>query len=146
MKGLILKDLIIIKNNFKKIYLVILLFSILPGFQNKDYFLTITTFIISMLLASQVIAGITVDENNGWNKAVLSMPISIQKIVLSKYILTLLFSVISAIMLSLTGEIAKVLLDLEEYAVFLSVIEGFLLGIIFNGINIPVTYRYGAER
>ncbi len=145
MKGLILKDLIIIKNNFKKIYLVILLFSILPGFQNKDYFLTITTFIISMLLASQVIAGITVDENNGWNKAVLSMPISIQKIVLSKYILTLLFSVISAIMLSLTGEIAKVLLDLEEYAVFLSVIEGFLLGIIFNGINIPVTYRYGAE-
>lgn len=46
MKGLILKDLIIIKNNFKKIYLVILLFSILPGFQNKDYFLTITTFII----------------------------------------------------------------------------------------------------
>lgn len=33
----------------------------------------------------------------------------------------------------------------DEGEVFLYGIEGFLLGIIFNGINIPVTYRYGAE-
>ena len=145
VKGLILKDLILMKNNFKKLYVIIIAFSLLPGFQNKDYFLMLTTFIVSMLLASQVVTGIAIDEQSGWKYAVLSMPVSIRQVVLEKYILTLGLAVLSAMILSVTGGLAGFVFDLEGYSIVFSIIEGFLLVIIFNLLNIPVTYRYGAE-
>lgn len=145
MRGLILKDLILLKANFRKMYLIIIICSSLPALQNPDYFLVITTFLVSMLLASQIVMGISFDEQNGWKRAALSMPIIVKQIIISKYVLAVGLGILAMVILTLTGSLAGLIFKLNLYSIIFSVVEGFLLVILFNLLTIPVAYKYGTE-
>ncbi|MEG1783233.1 MAG: ABC-2 transporter permease, partial [Oscillospiraceae bacterium] len=94
MKGLILKDLYVLSKTFK-VYGVLLLFYGVFGLTTGQ-----PNFMMGMvcvLLAMLPITSLAYDERAKWDKYALTMPINKNDIVLSKYALGLLLSLIGAV-------------------------------------------------
>lgn len=147
MKGLVKKDLFIIRNNFKLFFLLPISFALLPGLQNTDFLMTIISLLISFLLSTQLLTTLSSDESFGWKKVSFSMPVSIKKIILSKYLTGVLLALFSFVLVFILGFLFNIFFHFSnDYKIIffwslVSVFIGFTL-IIFS---IPLSYKYGVE-
>ena len=104
MKGLIIKDILNLKNYMKQLILV-LIFFIAYGI-----FLKIGTFVgtmITLMLSMQVITTMSYDEYAKWDKYALTMNINRKDIVLSKYV----FFIMSIIIGMVVGVISSMTIN-----------------------------------
>ena len=83
MKGLIIKDILNLKNYMKQLILV-LIFFIAYGIFLKNG--TFVGTMITLMLSMQVITTMSYDEYAKWDKYALTMNINRKDIVLSKYV------------------------------------------------------------
>ena len=97
MKGLILKDLLILKNQMRNILIVILGFIILSLIM-KNYFYI--AFIIPFYIVMFVISTFSYDELNNSNTYIVALPYDRKTIVKSRYLLSLI-SIITAFLIGL---------------------------------------------
>jgi hypothetical protein len=139
MKGLILKDIINLKQQ-AKVYLLIIAIWLAIGISSKDggFF----GMLICVLTTFLPITALSYDEKAKWDKYSLTMPVSKQEVVLSKYILALVASVI--------GFIISLLFNIVISKVF---IESFSASAVYWGISIlifsiilPLMYKFGVEK
>jgi ABC-type transport system involved in multi-copper enzyme maturation permease subunit len=94
MKGLLLKDLVNLKQQ-TKIYFIIIAVWLAIALTSKD-----GSFLGGMICVLSVMLPITTlsyDEKAKWDKYVLSMPIMRKQVVISKYILALALSFIGCV-------------------------------------------------
>lgn len=142
MKGMIKKDLFMIKNNFKTFLLALFIYLFYSIIFKTDmsFFLPFMGFMISMTTFSY-------DDYNNWHTYAATLPQGRINIVKSKYITTILITVIltivsiilSSIICSVRGN-----LNMEE---LLSTILGVFVGIIFMMSSIyPFLFKYGSEK
>ncbi len=102
MKGIILKDLYenfrIFKNGVSYLAAVLFLFLLIEAMQTGDlfslkyFFMLITAFVFPLLGCSSIESSLEQDEKVNFDKIQLTFPITKTEIVLSKYILGILFS------------------------------------------------------
>ncbi|MBR6073150.1 MAG: ABC-2 transporter permease [Bacilli bacterium] len=147
MKGLIIKDLLFIKSTWK--FLIIMFIgSLLISVALGNYLLAIC--VLPVMLLSSGINTFQTDEFYNTDSYILSFPLSRKKIVLSKYIFTLIVLLVSTyigLMLyffiyliihpgfnGLNTDMIKQLLMLEFSAVFV------------NSVFYPVIYKFGCEK
>ena len=144
MKGLIVKDLLILKNQMKNL-LIILMFFIIFSIINKD--LSFITFIIPFYIVMLIISTFSYDEFNHWNTFCNTLPFTRNEIVRAKYIL-----VIVGILLSLAiGLLLACGMTLIDSSFVLDQSLPLVIGTSF-GISltlellIPFLYKYGVQK
>ena len=142
MKGLIKKDLFIIKNNLKIILILFIVF-FLTGLKNSIdmSYIPITISIVLFL------STFSYDEFNKWDAYAITLPNGRINIVKSKYVATIILvvitSLISLILNLLTGYINNSI-NFEE---MLSMITGTTFSIILiQSISYPIIFKFGIEK
>ena len=142
-KGLIYKDLFLLKDEFPIVVLAVLFlfFSITLGFFGG--FLALC--IMLMVFAVKVVESTLIyDETDGWDSFVLTAPVSRKEIVRSKYLLQILFLagafLISAVILLL---ISLVPMFSGEEWLFLMLFVGFCYALVYGAVVIPIYLKFG---
>ncbi|MBE6506994.1 MAG: ABC-2 transporter permease [Methanocorpusculum parvum] len=142
-KGLLYKDLFLLKESFPIVALAVLflLFSITLGFTGG--FLALC--IMLMVFAVKVVESTLIyDETDGWDSFVLTAPVSRKEIVRSKYLLQILFLtgafLISAVILLLISLIP--VFSGEEW-LFLMLVVGFCYALVYGAVMIPIYLKFG---
>ncbi len=143
MFGLIKKDLLLIKGNFKSIIIVCVIFFVmnLNGIQNITYFLPLMCVMIGLTTFSY-------DEYNKWDAYAISLPNGRKNCVRSKYISTFILILIGVI-LSLFATlfvsfIKNVYINYEEMLAL--TIAGIVVTALLISIIYPLIYKYGIEK
>ena len=142
-KGLIYKDLFLLKEAFPIVALAVLflLFTIILGFSGG--FLALC--IMLMVFAVKVVESTLIyDETDGWDSFVLTAPVSRKEIVRSKYLLQILFLagafLVSAVLLLLISLIP--MFSGEEW-LFLMLFVGFCYALVYGAVVIPIYLKFG---
>ena len=147
MKGLIIKDLLLIKNTWKSL-LITFMGSLLISIATHYYLLVIIT--IPLLLLTNGISTFQTDEFYNTEAYNLSMPLSRKQIVLSKFIYTLIMLVISFIVGVILYGLVYIVFnpsprglnaDMIKYLAMLEV-----TGLIFDSLLYPAIYKFGCEK
>ena len=144
MKGLIIKDLCVLKNQMKTLLLV-LAFFIIFSIINEDA--TFILFLVPFYMIMILITTFNYDEFNKWDSFCNSLPLSRKEIVKSKYIL---FNATSLIVLIL-GIIASLIIpnfieNITFESIFASII-GVAFGIcLVISLLIPFYYKFGSQK
>lgn len=144
MKGLIIKDLCVIKNQMKSLLLVLALFIFL-SIANKDA--TFVLFLIPFYMIMILITTFSYDEFNKWECYCNSLPLSRKEIVKSKYIL---FNATSLIVLILGVLASFIIPNFIENTTFESIYAS-IIGVAFGiclviSLLIPFYYKFGSQK
>ncbi|WP_312425574.1 ABC-2 transporter permease [Lacrimispora sp.] len=150
MKSLIIKDLYNIGHNAKSMIfiLLVLAFGLIPSSGAEGY------IIMSGILCSMmIITTFSFDDQSKWLKYAMVMPVTKKDIVISKFIVLLIFSAIGAVTGLVIGAIGGTIL---HKGVFSSVNN--MLSLLFTGalslvisefagsMSIPLLFKFGAEK
>ena len=144
MKGLIIKDLCVIKNQMRSL-LLILVFFVFISIINKDA--TFILFLVPFYMIMILITTFSYDEFNKWECYCNSLPLSRKEIVKAKY---LLFNATSLIVLVL-GILASIIVpNFIENTTFESIYAS-IIGVAFGiclviSLLIPFYYKFGSHK
>lgn len=140
MTGLILKDFLNLKRH-SKIYLALIIFYFILGIANEEF--TMLGSMITMMAVILPVTAMAYDEKNNWDRYVLTMPVSRKDLVLSRYILSLIF-LISAFFMSI---LLSLLFGSDSFIEDVLVNSGILaFGIIIVSAIFPILFKYGVEK
>ncbi|MDX9917756.1 MAG: ABC-2 transporter permease [Gudongella sp.] len=144
MKGLILKDILNLRKQFKTTLLVIGFFAIYAyGTNNPSYMLAMVTLIFAMM----PITAMGFDDMSKWDRYALAMPISRKSIVMSKYILSVCLSLLSILVsFFITYIVILPRTDMTGNELLLIAYIIFSISLVFIAIVLPFIYKYGVER
>ncbi|MGI6366345.1 MAG: ABC-2 transporter permease [Bacillota bacterium] len=140
MKGLILKDLLNLKAQYKVFVVMILFFVVFALMGDSHDTLGVILTMITIMLP---ITALAYDERSQWDKYALTMPVSRRDLVLSKYLLGLLLAGASLIV-----NIAFQILSgpgLTGTAVS-SCLGGGCGAIFALSLILPVMFKFGVEK
>ncbi len=144
MKGLIIKDLCVIKNQMKTLLLVLALFIFL-SIANKDA--SFVLFLIPFYMIMILITTFSYDEFNKWECYCNSLPLSRKEIVKAKY---LLFNASSLVVLVLGVLASFIIPNFIENTTFESIYAS-IIGVAFGiclviSLLIPFYYKFGSSK
>lgn len=140
MKGLLLKNLYYMKNNFKLLAGLFLLYGIM--FMNKESFMVFPA-VMTMLMGFLTLGIITVDEKNNWNKYALTMPLSRNNLVQEKF---LFINGLCSLTFLLTFGISITILKKFEINLLIESFLFLLAVLVFLNLNIFIGIKFGAEK
>lgn len=142
MKGLILKDFLVLKKTGRVFLILFILYLAMGVFMHTD-FGTIVTFITGMLSMTCF----AYDEQAKWLPYALTMPVSRKTIVQSKFLMALLFGAIGmliGLVMSLVANIGKAAMDwsalLAQSGIALCAVY------LFSSLSLPLLFKLGAEK
>lgn len=140
MKGLLLKDILTLKKQGKLLGILLAFYVVLGLAMNET-----ATFgaMIIVVCAMLPITAMSYDERAKWDKYALSMPVSRRDIVLSKYVLGILFCAAAALAVALFGIATQPEKMGEAVAVALTTAAA---GLILQSILFPIFFKFGVER
>ena len=145
MKGLLIKEILNMKNYMKQLVLV-LIFFIAYGIFLKNG--TFVGTMITLMLSMQVITTMSYDEYAKWDKYALTMNINRKDIIISKYIfftISIIIGIVVGITTSIAiNQIAKLDTGMNEIIVT-SIVVPCVFAILFS-IIIPVVFKTGVEK
>jgi len=142
MKGLILKDLLLIKGNLRTLLIIFFGFMIM-ALNN----ISTVSFIIPFFAVMMCISTFNYDEYNKWNTYAITLPGGRKSIVQSKYIATILLVVLSSIVSILVSIIIGNINGNINYEETFSTLFGGLFGILLvMSIMYPLIYKFGNEK
>lgn len=140
MRGLLIKDLLTLKKQ-GKLLAIMLAFYVVLGLAMKE----VAAFgsMVIVVCAMLPVTAMSYDERAGWDKYALSMPVTRRDIVLSKYVLGLIFCAVAVLVVAAFGVATRP----EQVAGSLagSLVLG-AAGLIFQSILFPIFFKYGVER
>ena len=144
MKGLIIKDLCVIKNQMKTLLLV-LAFFIIFSIINEDA--TFILFLVPFYMIMILITTFNYDEFNKWDSYCNSLPLNRKEIVKSKYILFNATSLIVLIVGILASFIIPNFIENTTFESLFASIIGVAFGIcLVISLLIPFYYKFDANK
>ncbi|MGN9163766.1 ABC-2 transporter permease [Tissierellaceae bacterium HCP3S3_D8] len=144
MKGLIIKDILNLKRNLKITLLMFIIFSSI-SYSSGDPSYSIG--MISFIFTTMSITSMAYDELVKWDNYALTMPISRKNIVLSKYILSIIFSASSIVISTIISYIFILPKSgMKGSELLLVSYTLFMLSMLFVSIILPLIYKFGVEK
>ncbi|MDE5753746.1 MAG: ABC-2 transporter permease [Oscillospiraceae bacterium] len=144
MKGLLLKDLYMIKSYCKAYLFLIPIFWIIGSFSEDSSFLTIYPCLLTAMIPVSLQ---TYDERERWSCYSCTLPYSSRQIVSEKYLLNL-FTILLNLAIILLGQLIRMLcvsgFNLEELFVLLFI--GLLISVLPTMFVLPLIFKLGAEK
>ncbi|WP_455544244.1 ABC-2 transporter permease [Intestinibacter sp.] len=145
MKGLLIKDILNLKNYMKQLIVVLIFFIAYGIFLKNGVFVG---SMIALMLGMQVITTLSYDEYAKWDKYALTMNINRKDVILSKYaffIISILVSIIVGLIISISiNQVANLGTSMEEMLIT-STLVPCLFAVLFS-IVIPVIFKVGVEK
>ena len=145
MKGLLIKDILNLRNYMKQLILVFVFFIAYGIFLKNG---TFVGTMITLMLSMQVITTMSYDEYAKWDKYALTMNINRKDIIISKYIfftISIIIGIVVGITTSIAiNQIAKLDTGMNEIIVT-SIVVPCVFAILFS-IIIPVVFKTGVEK
>jgi ABC-type transport system involved in multi-copper enzyme maturation permease subunit len=144
MKGLVLKDFINLKKNIKIFGALSVFYIFLSlAMDNSSYFGTMFTFVFAMLTLSTY----SFDEQAKWDSYALTMPVTREQVVRSKYVIMLLLTVTSMVFSFGVLLLLNLVMKSENlYTGILASALGAAVVLIFYCITIPFITKLGVEK
>lgn len=138
MKALIKKDIFTVLKSMKVFLVIIILFSIIPGFSASSF---------AVVYASMLpLTALAYDERSKWDTLAATMPYSPWQIVGSKYALGYL-GLAGSILLTLAAQGATRLLGIAfDAASSESVLYAACTGLLMTALSLPAAFRFGVEK
>lgn len=144
MKGVLLKDLYIAKSGI--VIALVCLFVLAFSFS----FLLDVSSVLMLAPAISTIAvynSITSDASSKWNKNVITMPVSRDQIIGTKYILYILLSAAGIIVvLAALGILSLLGAAVTVYALLFNTSIGVSAALLAGGISLPCVYFFDPEK
>lgn len=140
MTGLILKDFLNLKRQLKIYIIFIIFYSIL--FSSSENFGMLSGMIIMFAVMIPVTA-MGYDEKDKWDIYALTTPVSRKELVLSKYVVGLIFLSLSFIITLLLSLLYYRSMLKENIIISLVVLSA---GMILISILFPIFFKYGVEK
>lgn len=139
MKGLFIKDLLVLKQQWVT-YALISVMWLFIGFMNESA--SFFAGIMTMFTVTVPLNSIAFDEKAKWDKYALAMPIKRETLILSKYLLA---GATAAVVFVLSGIVGAV--TGEELTESLMVSVGCMLsGMVIVSIILPLIFKFGVEK
>lgn len=144
MIGLVIKDILNLRKGLRTSLLILVLFSLM-AYQSQDPTYLVGIFVL--IMSMQSITSISYDELAKWDTYALTMPISREKLVIGKYVITILLS-ITAWIISATIAYFVILpvSNMKTIEFLLSSYAIFVISIFFLSVLLPLIYKYGVEK
>lgn len=144
MKGLILKDLYSLKG-FQKQYLFIIFFMIawMILFKNTSF----VSIYIVVMGGTILLSTLTMDEGAHFNRFALTMPVSVEKLILAKYLfLVMIIGAGTGISLLFNWITGVLITDMEYTMDWQSILVTAMVFTLGYAIVLPASFRYGVEK
>lgn len=149
IKGLITKDLLQLKSYRKSLVIFILIFIVTGIEQGIEEMGGYISIMLTLAFGMFSIATFSYDEQAKADRYIMTLPLTRKEIVLSKYVLIILSTIVGAI-LGIIVSSAIVYLNLKslpDIQELISMAIGGIFGIgIVEAIQVPCIYKLGAER
>lgn len=147
MRGLIIKDLLFVKNNYKTAF-IMFIGSLLISIAWGNYLLAIC--VLPLMLLASCISTFQTDEFYNTESFTLTYPISRNKIVLSKYVFTILMTLISTYIGLVIYLLIYFIINPGYYGINVDMIKQLLMlecaALIVDAIFFPIIYKFGCEK
>ena len=142
MLGLIKKDFLIVKGNLKLIFVMLFVFFIM-ALQGQFDLSFIPPFIVVMLFMSTF----SYDEYNKWDAYAITLPNGRKNIVKSKYIASLILTLLSIIATILLNYIVGMINNNLELDKLVSTLAGSVFALVLiQAVMYPLIFKYGIEK
>lgn len=142
MKGLIIKDLLVLRKTGRIFLMLIGLYLIMSIFMHTDMG-PMMVFICGMLSISTF----AYDEQAKWDGYALTMPVSKRDLVRTKYVLAILLCFIGAVAGAVLSTASKLNAPIIDWgSILLTPFVALCVSFIFNSLAIPLLYKFGAEK
>ncbi|MDO4546270.1 MAG: ABC-2 transporter permease [Bacillota bacterium] len=139
MKGLILKDLLNMKQQWKVYLLVIVAWFVLSIFNdNYAFFGSIMVMLVILLPMTSM----AYDDKVGWEHYALTMPVSRKDLMFSRYLILLLIALCAGVISVAGGFLIS--RNLQENIMFMLVLMP--LGLMMGCVLLPIMFRFGVEK
>ena len=142
MKGMIKKDLLMIKNNYRILLITLLIYILYPLMFDIDM-----SFFLPLMGLIVCISTLSYDEYNNWHTYVTTLPQGKINVVKSKYITTIGMIIITTLIGIISSCIMSKLktnIILDESLYFFA---GETLALVFMMSTLyPITFKFGAEK
>lgn len=145
MKGLVFKDLLLMKRMDKKVIFVMYFFVIAISFfgENEVYAIVSSTF-FSLFIGMHLMMTMTYDGITSWKQYELTLPMSKYQIIFSKYLTILLLTPISVIGTAIIYIVRYVTYHNFSFTQFsLSIIIAVLLPVLWCSICLAIAQWFG---
>ncbi len=142
MKGLILKDLLLVKSNIRTIIIVLFIFLITIFNDVSSITLLFPLFSIIMCLTT-----FSYDEYNKWDAYAITLTNNRKLVIKSKYVFTIMMLIITSLLAFIVNIIVGNIngnLNIEE--ITSNVLEGLFGILVFISIMYPIIYKFGIEK
>lgn len=144
MKGLLLKDFYIIRDNLLVLFVIFIAMGVSLSFLLSPYVLIpVATITLSM----QAVNTIQNDKSTQWNRFSATLPMSREQVVESKYILYLFLSlagIVFGIFICLIASLFQHSLDFSELLLYSDV--AIILSLLPGSISIPSAFIFDEEK
>lgn len=143
MKGLLIKDFLLLRSYLRTIGLLLVLF-FFCSLPTGPAFFSGVVLIEAVMLA---VSTFSYDDMAKWNTYMLSMPVSRKTAVQEKYVLSFLLSLIGIVLATAGGILTGVIHGNLDIRLVLGTVGGCLAAAcLYVSVMIPLTYRFGAEK
>lgn len=144
MKGLILKDLLTLKNQMRNIMIIIIGFIILSIMMENYFYIA---FIIPFYIVMLVISTFSYDELNNANTYIVALPYNRKTIVKARYYLSLM-SIITSLLIGAILSLVTPLLnpDMDFMSTFASSVATIIGVILVISLLMPCFYKFGVQK
>ncbi len=144
MTGLVLKDILNLKKNFRTLILITIFYIGIFRLSGDAAFLS---GMILFIFVMQFITSFSYDDIAKWDRYALSLPIKRTEMVKSKYLLALMFLIIgsaASFLMDIAFRYFDNTLDIKES--LLTMYSLAAVACIFISILMPLIYKFGVER
>ncbi len=143
MKGLLLKDLYMIKKYCKVYLLVTVIFIALPLTSNNMYFVFYPCFICGMIPVNLL----SYDEKSRWMQYSKTLPYTDCQIVSAKYLIGLMVQT-AVLLITAISQALKMNINgtfqLKDFVVIM--LMTLIVSTLFSSITLPFMFRFGVEK
>ncbi len=137
MKGIILKDLLVLKNSLRTVVAFILMFGIIGVVSDSGYMITFAGVYASILPMTSM----AYDERSGFNRFANVLPINKNAIVYSKYIVGLMLAFAAAVVSLIIMLIGKGSDGIAEVIASCIAVPMF-----YQSVLMPAMFKFGVEK
>ena len=146
MSGLLVKEYYTLRRYIKQYILLFIFFGALSVYMDSViYFQAMVTMSMCML----VFTGMSYDSTAGWDKYVMTMPVSRKDVVRSKYIICVIYAATAIVVSGIFSIIINRIYPMEDVGLMLMTIMAMtLLCLIFiiYSILLPMIFKLGVEK
>ena len=137
MKGMILKDLLVLKNSLRTVVAFILMFGIIGVVSDSGYMITFAGVYASILPMTSM----AYDERSGFNRFANVLPINKNAIVYSKYIVGLMLAFAAGVVSLIIMLIGKGSDGIAEVIASCIAVPMF-----YQSVLMPAMFKFGVEK